>query len=227
MVLSNFQKFILSCITISLISGIILLCYFPVGGTIDQSLIRPWMDPFGHFIYRDNYYLVKWNHQYLKHILILGYVSFLFLWLASFKLEKLKASRWCYGYIFWVSILSTGLVGLLKSQSQHACPWNMTHATPTGFLWDFTVQNGHCFPGGHASTGFALMTGFFVYRFVSKKYAYLFLFLSLTLGFIMGWGQMMRGAHFLSHNLWTAWVIWSLNVVLYAIFYKKFPQNTP
>lgn len=222
MVFSNFQKFMLSCMTVSLISGVILLCYFPVGGTIDQNLIRPWMDQFGHFTYRDNYYLVHWNHKHLKNILILVYLSFLFLWLASFKVEKLKPSRGQYGYMFWVSILCTGVVGLLKSQSQHACPWNMTQATPTGFIWDFTATHGHCFPGGHASTGFALMTGFFVYRLSSKKCAYLFLFFGLTLGFIMGWGQMMRGAHFLSHNLWTAWIIFSLNAVLYAIFYKNF-----
>lgn len=225
MVLSNFQKFILFCCAISVISVVILLYFFPVGGAIDLALIQPWMDQFGHFIYRDNHYLVQWNHKYLKNILILGYLSFLFLWLASFKVEKLKAYRWTYGYMFWVSILSTGLIGLLKSQSQHACPWNMTQATPTGFVWDFTAQNGHCFPGGHASTGFALLIGFFVYRLISKKYAYLFLFLGLALGFIMGWGQMMRGAHFLSHNLWTAWIIFSLNVVLYAVFYKKFQQH--
>ncbi|WP_286433092.1 phosphatase PAP2 family protein [Acinetobacter sp. 256-1] len=211
--------------TVSLISGVILLCYFPVGGAIDQNLIRPWMDQFGHFTYRDNYYLVHWNHKHLKNILILVYLSFLFLWLASFKVEKLKPSRWQYGYMFWVSILCTGVVGLLKSQSQHACPWNMTQATPTGFIWDLTATHGHCFPGGHASTGFALMTGFFVYRLSSKKCAYLFLFFGLTLGFIMGWGQMMRGAHFLSHNLWTAWIIFSLNAVLYAIFYKKFQKH--
>ncbi len=225
MVFSNFQKIMLACITFSVISCVILLLCFPIGGAIDQSLIRPWMDQFGHFLYRDNYYLVQWNHKYLKNILILGYISFLFLWLASFKLERLKPSRWHYGYMFWVSVLSTGLVGLLKSQSRHACPWNMTHATPTGFIWDFSATNGHCFPGGHASTGFALMTGFFVYRLVSKKYAYVFLFLGMSLGFIMGWGQMMRGAHFLSHNLWTAWIIFTFNILMYAIFYNKFQKT--
>lgn len=225
MVFSNFQKFIGSCSLLSIISGLILLFYIPVGGSIDQNLIHPWMDQYGHFLYRDNVYLVKWNHQYLKHILILYYLCFLCLWLASFKVASLKPSRWSYGYMFWVSILSTGLVGLLKSHSRHACPWNMTQSTGTGFVWDFSATQGHCFPGGHASTGFALITGFFVYWLISKKYAYLFLLLGVTLGFIMGWGQMMRGAHFLSHNLWTAWTIFTFNVVLYAIFYKKF-QST-
>lgn len=31
----------------------------------------------------------------------------------------------------------------------------------------------------------------------------------LALGTVMGAVQMMRGAHFLSHNLWTLWVVWA------------------
>ncbi|EMU16832.1 hypothetical protein ABNIH16_20160, partial [Acinetobacter baumannii ABNIH16] len=39
----------------------------------------------------------------------------------------------------------------------------------------------------------------------------------ILLGFMMGWAQMMRGAHFLSHNLWTGWVVWAINILFYAI----------
>ncbi len=55
-----------------------------------------------------------------------------------------------------------------------------------------------------------------------KKRAYFFLVSGCILGFAMGWAQMMRGAHFLSHNLWTAWVIWLVNVVFYFFNYKHF-----
>ncbi|OTG93016.1 phosphatase PAP2 family protein [Acinetobacter sp. ANC 3832] len=207
------------------ISFFILIFYVPVGGAIDMYFIHPWMDQFGNFIYRNNWYLVHINHRIFKYILIAVYVSFLVLWCASFKVKRLKANRWLYGYMFWVSILSTGLIGLLKSKSAHACPWNMTHETATGFIWDFTATHGHCFPGGHASTGFALVTGFFVYRLARPKLAYVFLFAGLICGFILGWGQMMRGAHFLSHNLWTGWIILAMNCVLYFFFYRKFQRQ--
>jgi membrane-associated PAP2 superfamily phosphatase len=39
----------------------------------------------------------------------------------------------------------------------------------------------------------------------------------------MGWAQMMRGAHFLSHNLWTGWVIWCINIIGYVLFSHKMP----
>ena len=156
----------------------------------------------------------------MKNLLILCDISFVSLWLVSFKIERLAVKRWQYAYLFWILILSTSVVGILKSQSGHACPWNMTQQTATGFVWDFSATVGHCFPGGHASTGFALVTGYFCYRLRERNRAWFYLFAGLTLGFAMGWAQMMRGAHFLSHNLWTGWICLTINFVLYAVTEK-------
>ena len=221
----DFKKFMLRISAILIFSLAILIYVFPIYGKIDLALIQPWIDQFGHFTERNNWYLVHLNHKVFKQLLIAVYLSFLVLWLASFKLEKLRPQRWLYGYMFVVSILSTALIGILKSQSAHACPWDMTEQTATGFIWNFTATHGHCFPGGHASTGFALITGFFVFRLVQPKRAWFYLIAGLLLGFMMGWGQMMRGAHFLSHNLWTGWIILCFNTALYAYFYKFFKQQ--
>ena len=221
----DFKKFMLRISAILIFSLAILIYVFPIYGKIDLALIQPWIDQFGHFTERNNWYLVHLNHKVFKQLLIAVYLSFLVLWLASFKLEKLRPQRWLYGYMFVVSILSTALIGILKSQSAHACPWDMTEQTATGFIGNFTATHGHCFPGGHASTGFALITGFFVFRLVQPKRAWFYLTAGLLLGFMMGWGQMMRGAHFLSHNLWTGWIILCFNTALYAYFYKFFEQQ--
>ena len=117
-------------------------------------------------------------------------------------------------------MLCTCTIGLLKAHAAHACPWDMTHQTATGFVWDFSATAGHCFPGGHASTGFALVTGYFCYRLQDRHRAWFYLFAGLILGFTMGWAQMMRGAHFLSHNLWTGWICLAINLVMYAITEK-------
>lgn len=221
----DFKKFMLRISAILIFSLAILIYVFPIYGKIDLALIQPWIDQFGHFTERNNWYLVHLNHKVFKQLLIAVYLSFFVLWLASFKIEKLRPQRWLYGYMFVVSILSTALIGILKSQSAHACPWDMTEQTATGFIWNFTATHGHCFPGGHASTGFALITGFFVFRLVQPKRAWFYLIAGLLLGFMMGWGQMMRGAHFLSHNLWTGWIILCFNTALYAYFYKFFEQQ--
>ena len=204
---------------------LVLWFVFPVGGAIDMHFIQPWMDASGQFPLKNNWFLVEINHKLIKYIVIAFYVSLLVTWLMSFKKEKLKPYTWRLGYFFWFSILSTAVVGVLKSHSAHACPWSMTETTTiantVSYVWNFSATNGHCFPGGHASTGFSLLTGYFVFRKSYQKLAYLLLFLGLTLGFLMGWGQMMRGAHFLSHNLWTAWVIYTFNLIMYRIFYNK------
>ncbi|CEI53901.1 hypothetical protein [Acinetobacter bereziniae] len=195
---------------------------FPVGGAIDMQLIHPWIDSAGNFPLKNNWFLVEINHKLIKHLVIGFFVIILLSWIASFKFDQLKAFKWQLGYLFWVSVLSTVLIGLLKSHSAHACPWSMTESTAFGYVWDFSATQGHCFPGGHASTGFSLLTGFFVFRKSNPKIAYFFLCLGLVLGFITGWGQMMRGAHFLSHNLWTGWIIYTFNLLVYRIFYNKF-----
>lgn len=212
--------------------AMILLCSFgilsfviPIGGSIDQLLIQPWINQAGQFYLNDNWYLTDWNHEIFKYILIVVYICFLLLWLFSFFITKLKSQRFLYGYMFLISTLSTALIGLIKSQSSHACPIKILENTPNGFIWNFSSTNGHCFPGGHASTGFALITGFFVYRLSQHRRALTFLYAGLIIGFILGWGQMMRGEHFLSHNLWTAWIIYALNSAVFALIAYKFPQR--
>lgn len=203
------------------ISFFILLFVFPVGGTIDLYLIQPWVGTFGEFALKGDWYLAKLNHTYVKQMITAVYLSFFILWCASFKVGKLKSKRWQYGYMFWVSMLCTCIIGFMKAHAAHACPWDMTHPTATGFIWDFSATAGHCFPGGHASTGFALVTGYFVYRLDQTNRAWFYLFAGILLGFAMGWAQMMRGAHFISHNLWTGWICLAINFVVYMITYKR------
>ena len=62
----------------------------------------------------------------------------------------------CFG-----SVCSVLALLVFAYHAAHACPWDMTHPTATGFIWDFSATAGHCFPGGHASTGFALVTRLF------------------------------------------------------------------
>lgn len=223
--ISTFSRFFIIQTLILLISGIVLLWVFPVGGNIDMRLIAPWIDQFGHFPYKDNWFTDTLAHRYVKNVLIAMYSVVFFTWLASFKFQTLGKYRYVYGYFFIVSMICTTSIGYMKAHAGHACPWDMTVATSTGFQWDFSATAGKCFPGGHASTGFALLTGYFVYRDSKPKSAYFFLVAGLILGFAMGWTQMMRGAHFLSHNLWTAWIIWCINLVIYAISHLSWFQK--
>ena len=67
---------------------------------------------------------------------------------------------------------------------------------------------GRCFPAGPASGGFALMMLFFCFR--SRRARWAGLGAGRAAGWCMGFYQMLRGQHFLSHTLFTmigAWMI--------------------
>ena len=224
---SDQQRFFILQFFILTLGFAVLWLLFPVAGTIDLQLIHPFMDQTGHFPLKRDWALAELNHRYVKNIIIAVYVIYLLKWLASYKWATFKPQRWQNGYFIGLVLISTSLIAILKSQSAHACPWDMTLATTHDFFWDLSASAGHCFPGGHAATGFALFVGYFVYRLNEPKRAWFYLLAALILGFVMGWAQMMRGAHFLSHNLWTAWVIWLVNVLAYALCYKQFTLSSP
>ena len=61
------------------------------------------------------------------------------------------------------------------------------------------------------------MAFYFGLRDTHVRTARLFLATGFGAGMVMGWSQMMRGAHFLSHNVWSAWVVWVFLAVFYAV----------
>ena len=95
--LHSTPRFLLTQALILALSFILLLWLFPVGGTIDQSLIQPWVDSHGSFPLRNNWSLAVLNHRYVKDILIAVYVFYLLAWVCSFKVSSLKAQRFEIG----------------------------------------------------------------------------------------------------------------------------------
>lgn len=71
---------------------------------------------------------------------------------------------------------------------------------------------GHCFPAGHASSAFAYVAGWFVLRRAAPGVAGAWLATALLIGTVLGVVQQVRGAHYMSHTLWTAWVCWAVGL---------------
>lgn len=116
------------------------------------------------------------------------------------------------------------LIPLLKHASVTSCPWALAefgggaaHYVPHWMLGLHDGGPGGCFPSAHASTAFAFLAGFFVLRRPAPRAARAWLIVVLASGFILGWVQMMRGAHYASHALWTAWICWAVTVVSFHV----------
>ncbi|HEX6592809.1 MAG TPA: phosphatase PAP2 family protein [Moraxellaceae bacterium] len=114
---------------------------------------------------------------------------------------------------YLAAVFATGpaLVGLLKQATTRSCPWSLLQyggTLPYGGQPFFSLASaGHCFPGAHATTGFVLFA--FVPLLPASRRWWMAL-LVFAFGMAAGWVQMLRGAHFLSHNLWSAVLGWSV-----------------
>ena len=113
-------------------------------------------------------------------------------------------------------------VSLMKSRSQTSCPWDLQVFGGTAQYvshWAIGVADGGpggCFPAGHASAAFAWFGGYFVFRRASPVTARRWLSVVLVMGSVFGIVQQMRGAHYMSHTLWTAWICWTVTFAIDA-----------
>jgi membrane-associated PAP2 superfamily phosphatase len=121
------------------------------------------------------------------------------------------------------SLLAVVMVSSLKSFSTTSCPWDLAdfgrtarYVSHWAWLSGPDGGGGRCFPAGHASAGFAFLGGYFAFRRDAPAVAWAWLGVSLAAGLILGIGQQMRGAHFMSHTLWTACTCWLAALVVEA-----------
>ncbi len=233
---SLFQRsFWLPHLVLPLIVGLMLAFVYPQT-SLDAWLIQPFYDTHAlAFPLKNDSFLENVMHKGLKNLMIVVSLMMLGLWIFGLNIwnflpRNRSANRWLKIYhrqFFWVFIamvISTSSISVLKHLSIHSCPWDVLAYGGTqpwiplfGNLPE-GAKAGHCFPGGHASGGFAVIAIYFGFRDSLPKLAYVGLLLGMLLGFAMGWGQMMRGAHFMSHNMWTAWIVWMLLLVQYAVW---------
>jgi membrane-associated PAP2 superfamily phosphatase len=144
------------------------------------------------------------------------------MWAASFFLDPLRESRRRTGYVALAMVASIVLVGALKSVTNVDCPWDLSgyggHNPYVPLFADRPdyLPRARCFPGAHASSGFALMCFYFVWRDVAPARARGALALALAIGIAFAVGQEARGAHFFSHDLAAAGIVWFVQLALYA-----------
>jgi membrane-associated PAP2 superfamily phosphatase len=146
----------------------------------------------------------------IKKFLIV--VGVLFLIALVFFRKKDLIKRYQKGILVVVlsSILVPVIVGGLKKSTNMPCPKNEIHYGGRMIrtaVWE-TYQEPYksmnkiaCWPAGHASGGFALLSLIFLFK--SKKMKTFALVLALGVGWSMGLYKMLVGDHFLSHTVIT------------------------
>lgn len=214
------------------------------GIPVCAMLLLLWMDPTAldfaiefrfylpgeGFIGRHSFWLEDILHDKAKQVVILIALAAVVGFVLSFWVPVLFAWRRALGYVVLALVLSTGIVRPLKVLTQVHCPWSLKEfggiETYTALLQERApaMEPGRCWPGGHASSGFALLSLFFALRDRYPRAARAALCGALALGALFSLGRMMQGAHFLSHNVWTLLLDWVICLVLYRLVLYRLPQ---
>lgn len=146
------------------------------------------------------------------------------IWILSFADVRLRDWRRPAGFMLLAILLSTGIAGGLKAVTNVDCPWDLAgfggHNPYVALFADRpdALPRARCFPGAHSSSGFALVCFYFLWRDRSRRLARWALAGALAVGAAFSIGQEARGAHFLSHDLTSAAIVWFVQLALYRTY---------
>jgi membrane-associated PAP2 superfamily phosphatase len=150
----------------------------------------------------------------------------LILWASTWVRPQWQELRRPALYFFLSLGLSVGVVGLLKALTNVDCPRDLSEfggSFPFVHLFadrPEALRHARCFPAAHASSGYALVALYFALRERSRWASRLGLASGLVMGLIFGIAQQSRGAHFVSHDVWSAWLVWTISLSLYTFVFK-------
>ncbi len=181
----------------------------------DASRTPPWIG-------QDTRWADAVLHDAGRRLIIVIVATLLVAWLLSFRLTGLARHRAASGYAGLAMLLCWGTVGLLKQVTNIDCAWSVQGfggSVPFLSLLDARppqFPRGACFPGAHSASAFALFAFYFALRDRSPRAARAALGTALVLGSLFSFAQQARGAHFISHDVWSAAIAWTICLALYA-----------
>ncbi len=219
-------------ITFLLISMALAIVWIGTFTDIDMVLAHRIYDASHSFPLRNAWIAETFGHIYMKNVLTVLAVGIIAM--AAFDLWRPRPGwsrqfRLHFRVLALSAILVPLVISLIKQVSYSHCPWDLAEfggAEQYVRLLEAAlpgVNKGHCMPAGHASSALWLiaLTVFFLPR--RPCVAGLVFVASLSIGLALGWMQQLRGAHFLTHTLWSVWIACALVSAVYFWVMRKEP----
>lgn len=130
--------------------------------------------------------------------------------------------------VLFSAIIVPITIGSLKAVSNTPCPKNIEvfggeypnikvfESYPSDFIQENKVK---CWPAGHASGGFALLSLFFLLK--TKRNKILIISSSFIIAWSMGLYKMLIGDHYLSHTIITMLIAWLEILIIAKLLYTN------
>lgn len=157
----------------------------------------------------------------IKRLLIIVAVLMLLGSIITWKRHFFKPYRRGVVIVLLSSILVPAVVGSLKAVTNMPCPKNIEifgGVYPHTCVWEkyaekeCRLEKQKCWPAGHASGGFALLSLIFLFQNRRNK------IIAGTSAMVIGWGmgtyKMLIGDHFLSHTVITMILAWLIILLI-------------
>ena len=147
--------------------------------------------------------------------------------LLGFGVARLRHLRRASLYLALCIAVTAGLAAVGKQTTNMDCPWSLDRYggdRPYVSLYSArpaALPRGACFPGAHSSGAFALFAFYFMWRGNRPRWARAALLGAATLGTIYAATQWARGAHFVSHDVWSVLMAWLVCLGGYLAFGRR------
>lgn len=192
---------------------------------LDVAVMRLWGTEQG-FALKHHPLLSRWLHTRGQQAAVVLYIfQLIMVWRPLGPWRRLQRRERAQALI--AVTLSLVTISTLKHFSLTSCPWDLDiFGGPAHHVshWAWGTPDGgggQCFPGGHASSafGFLAMTLPFLQSADPRlqRTGRRWLVFLVVVGLVFGLTQTLRGAHYPSHTLWTAWICWTVGSVVYAL----------
>lgn len=177
------------------------------------------------FPWRDAWLTVTFNHVIVKQFMMVfaaGVIGYALVDACRPRAALGALGRLQLRIVALSAILVPAVTSTLKQLSASHCPWDLLRyggeqpyvrlfgTLPTG------MAPGQCLPAGHASSALwlvALAVCWLPARLARARAAAL---LAIGAGATVGYLQQLRGAHFMTHTLWSIWIACTIVVALIA-----------
>ncbi len=190
------------------------------------------------WVLRNHWLTKQLVHEHGRQLVAVMALAVAGCWVCSFFVRPLAAGRRVFAYLALAPVLAAVLVNILKQLTQLDCPYHVDlFGGSNSYLALFQSRSSAhvdhaCFPAGHASAGYAWVALYFAlgqlpaawrarWPLLRPRNGLLF---GLGLGLLFGISQQLRGAHFISHDIWTLYLCWITSAAVAQAMFSRQPN---